>query len=267
MPPDGYAVHVNVSPEYPEAGATLQYALNVGLDTEIAVHAPELLLSLDSLMAPESAVPLLSAQTRKYQIPPEGNAYESPATSVPFADTLGEPSVPISVVFAPPADVARWNKLVKAPFVPDCPMLVIVAENICATPATAEVGDTAPVMRSDNVTLTATEFEHVTVAEFPPEVIATEPVLIPLPEYVFETELAVPERLSVPLHTYVYEPVPPEGTAVHVAELPAYILVGVTEQEPPTGTLPTVSALEQLITSELPPEVIVIEAVFAPELE
>ncbi len=133
-----------------------------------------------------------------------------------------------------------------SPPVAGLPAFVIVAENVCVMLVIAEVGETALAVRSDKTALTATELEQFTVVEFPPEVIITEAVFVPLVVYVLETETVAPESPSVPLHEYVYEPVPPEGTAVHVAELSTYILVGETEHDPETGASITVTAVEAL---------------------
>ena len=80
---------------------------------------------------------------------------------------------------------------------------------------------------------TVTEFEHATVRELPAEVIITEAVLVPVVVYVFETVRDVPERLLVPLHEYVYEPLPPEGVAVHVVDCPIKVEEGDALHEPP----------------------------------
>jgi hypothetical protein len=80
---------------------------------------------------------------------------------------------------------------------------------------------------------TATLLLHaIAPDESPPEVMVTLPVFVPAVAYDFETEIDVPERESVPLHTYVYVPSPPEGTAVHVTLVPVCTDVGDTEHVP-----------------------------------
>jgi hypothetical protein len=64
-----------------------------------------------------------------------------------------------------------------------------------------------------------------------PDVIVTLAVLTPCEAYGNTTELPVPVSPSVPLHAYVYVPVPPLGTAVQVAEDPTEIEEGETEHD------------------------------------
>lgn len=87
-----------------------------------------------------------------------------------------------------------------------------------------------------------------------PDVTVTEAVLVPAVEYVFATELPVPERPSVPVQEYAYVPVPPEAVAVHVAELPATMLAGATAQEAVRGGK-TVTVAEALADPAAPVQV------------
>jgi len=128
-----------------------------------------------------------------------------------------------------------------SPPVAGLPAFVIVAENVFATLVIAEVGEMALALRSDNTTLTATEFEQLTPAELPPEVIVTAPLFVPVVEYVLDTDAPVPERLSVPLHEYVYEPVPPDADAIQVTISSVYTLVGDTAHDAVRGVLETVT--------------------------
>lgn len=165
VPPEGVAVHVMLSLVYPEVGVTAQEVLSGGLETITAVHAPQLFVSLDSLIIPEPVDEFLSAHARMYHVPAEGNAYENVVISDPLAEVFGDVSVPISTVFAPLEDVARWKRLVNSPPVAGLPAFVIVAENVCATLATADVGEIAPAVRSDKTTLTSTELEQLAVVD------------------------------------------------------------------------------------------------------
>ena len=61
-----------------------------------------------------------------------------------------------------------------------------------------------------------------------PEVTVTDPVFVPVVEYDFVVVVAVPVSESVPDHVYVYEPVPPDGTAVQVTFCPVPVEVGDT---------------------------------------
>jgi len=72
---------------------------------------------------------------------------------------------------------------------------------------------------------------QLTVFDWLPEVTVTCAVFVPTLLYALLTDLAVLESESVPLHLYVYEPVPPDGLAVHVALPPLVMLVGETVHE------------------------------------
>lgn len=61
---------------------------------------------------------------------------------------------------------------------------------------------------------------QVAVTELVPDVTITEADFVPAVLYVFEAVELVPESPSVPLHTYVYEPTPPEGVTAQVNESP-----------------------------------------------
>ena len=78
---------------------------------------------------------------------------------------------------------------------------------------------------------TATVLLHDEVLLTPPEVTVTLPDLVPVVVYVFCTVRVVPLRLFVPLHTYVYVPVPPVGVAVQVTDWPVVAEVGDGVQE------------------------------------
>ncbi len=112
-------------------------------ETVTAVHAEQLLLSFDSAMAP-----VLSAQTRTYQVPAVGNVYESVAAPVPEAASAPLVCVPISVLPVPDASVARWNRLVKPAPVAADPLLEMVEESVTAVPLVAAVGVTEPATKS-----------------------------------------------------------------------------------------------------------------------
>lgn len=60
----------------------------------------------------------------------------------------------------------------------------------------------------------------------------------------------MPDRLSVPLQEYVYEPVPPDGVAVQVIDSPAVADVGEGEQETESRGVATVIVAEA--EAELP---------------
>ena len=63
-----------------------------------------------------------------------------------------------------------------------------------------------------------------------PDVTVIEAVFVPVVTYDFTMGLVDPERLSVPVHEYVYAPVPPDGTAVQVTFCPVTTDVGEAEQ-------------------------------------
>jgi hypothetical protein len=92
---------------------------------------------------------------------------------------------------------------------------------------------------------TLTLLEQETALLWDPEVMVTLAVLVPVVEYVLATDAAEPESESVPLHEYAYDPVPPEGEAVHVADWPVTMDVGDTEQEPVRVGYDTVRLLLQ----------------------
>jgi hypothetical protein len=97
-------------------------------DTVTAVQAPQLLPSLLSVIVPLFEAELLSAQARTYQVPVDGNVYERLASALaPDARADDCVCVPISVVFAPAALVARWNRFVKPAPVEAFPELLMVA--------------------------------------------------------------------------------------------------------------------------------------------
>ncbi len=77
-----------------------------------------------------------------------------------------------------------------------------LALHVAELPTVAEVGDTEQETATGAL-LIDTLFEQVTEVVCDPEVTLTEPVLVPVDEYDFETELPVPERLSLPLQEYV----------------------------------------------------------------
>lgn len=144
-----------------------------------------------------------------------------------------EATVPVftrAMVVVIPAS-AIWNTLGKLEAVAE-PLLVTGAEKEVLWPGVGEagVGVVAPAVRS-GIPPTERLLPQAAVVETPPEVTVTEAVLVPVVEYVFVTLAVVPVKVSVPVHEYVYVPVPPEAVAVHVAEPPAVMEVGETEQE------------------------------------
>ena len=110
MPPDALADQVKTVPILPEEGATEQEPVMVGLETVTAVHAPQLLPSLDSVIVPVPAEEFLSAQTRMYLVvppSPEGKVYERDAVPVPLtASAVDCVCVPMSVAPVPEASLA-----------------------------------------------------------------------------------------------------------------------------------------------------------------
>lgn len=114
----------------------------------IAVQGPQLLPSFDSVMVPVSAPADLSAQTRIYQVPADGNAYENVAFLEEPAGMVAVLWVPMSVAFAPPEEVARWKSVVNAFSVLALPEFEMVEENVVAVPAVALVGVGAEAVRS-----------------------------------------------------------------------------------------------------------------------
>jgi hypothetical protein len=125
----------------------------------------------------------------------------------------------MSVALAPPELVARWKSVVKPAGVFAVPVLETVAFSVTAVPAVADVGVMEPAVRSGmGAEPTVSELLQVTVLGIPAEVMTTVAVFVPLVEYALVTELPEPESPSVPLHEYVYEPLPPDGTAVQVAD-------------------------------------------------
>jgi hypothetical protein len=162
-----------------------------------------------------------------------------------------------------------WNSIGKDPEVA-LPLLVAAAESETWVPVVADVGETEPAVRSAaGAGPTERLLEQLTVVLSPQEVMTTLAVLVPVDAYALATELPEPERESVPLHEYVYEPLPPPGDAVQVADCPAYMEEGDTEQEPVGGTGAglTVRLLEQAIVLVCEPEVIVTLAVLVPAEE
>ncbi len=100
------------------------------------------------------------------------------------------------------------------------PLFARVAVNVVGVPACAEPAEKALTPRLAMVLLTTSEFEHAGETEVRPSFTVTEAVFVPEDAYDFCTLNVVPESASVPDQEYVYEPVPPVGAAVHVAELP-----------------------------------------------
>lgn len=119
------------------------------LATVIAVHAPQLLFSLDSVITPELLIELLSAQTLTYHVPYEVNAYEREAVAVLFAASEEDcADVPITVALVPEESSAIWKRFVKPPPVEAVPLFVIVDERVTAVPTIAVVGVTKLAVRS-----------------------------------------------------------------------------------------------------------------------
>lgn len=79
----------------------------VGTVTVMAVHGPQLLPSLDSVIVPDEAAEFLSAHARTYHVATEGNVYESVALVFALPASVETFTVPMSVAFDPAASVAR----------------------------------------------------------------------------------------------------------------------------------------------------------------
>jgi hypothetical protein len=119
-----------------------------GAATATAVHTPQLSPSSDSEMSPGSPEELLSAHARRYQVPADGKVYPKDAVPEEPEASAARRCVPMSVALAPPALVARWKRVVKPRPVLALPVLVTIALKTFESPAVAEVGDTAPAVRS-----------------------------------------------------------------------------------------------------------------------
>ena len=82
------------------------------------------------------------------------------------------------------------------------------------------------------------------VEEAPPELTVTLPLFVPMVEYTLVTLAPVPERPSVPLQEYVYEPEPPLAVELQVNDAPINPDDGDTEQEPVMDGFVTVTEPE-----------------------
>ena len=130
------------------------------------------------------------------------------------------------------ASLSILNVEVKLRPVDSLPMFEIVPYKVVLSPTIVLLGDTAPATTSGSgSTVTDNEFEQLTVRVCPPDDTTTCPVLVPAELYIFETVRVEPERLFVPLHEYVYDPVPPFALALHVADWLVNIEVGDTEHD------------------------------------
>jgi hypothetical protein len=117
--------------------------------TVIFVHAPQLLVSSLSIIAPTSFGVLLSAHARIEKVPALANVYdceviaEEPAPSVAMVDDA-------RLVMVPPpfADDATCIKLSDDVPVEALPLLVIEAEKIVEEPTPVVTGEILPAMRS-----------------------------------------------------------------------------------------------------------------------
>ena len=81
------------------------------------------------------------------------------------------------------------------------------AVQVTVAPVPAGLGEATQVTVMGLYTVVV-QFELVAVL-FPASVTVTAPVLVPVVEYIFDTEDVVPDKLSVPDQLYVYGAVPP----------------------------------------------------------
>ena len=118
----------------------------------IAVHAPQLFVSSDSVTTPVFPDELLSAQARKYLVIPlstAGKVYEIEDVPIPPAESFEFAYVGVRSEAPEPEELfAFWKKLVKPVSVLATPVFEIGAENVFAIPENAEVGVTDPAVRS-----------------------------------------------------------------------------------------------------------------------
>jgi hypothetical protein len=170
-------------------------------------------------------------------------------------DLLWEPEVMVTLAVLVPLEEYALVTELPEPERPSVPLQEYVYEplppdgdavQVAEPPYAMEEGETEqePVRVGS---LTVSEFPQAMVLDWLPEVMVTLAVLVPAVEYAFDTELPVPESDSVPLHEYAYEPVPPDGEAVQVAEPPRVMEVGQTEQEPESAGVTETVALADLV--------------------
>jgi hypothetical protein len=131
----------------PEGGVT------AALTSTLVQLLLQLFASFDSVITPAFPAEDLSAQLLTYQVPADGNEYESVALFEPLvAASAALAYVPISVAPVPLKSVARWKRSVKPEPVAALPWLVIVAERVTGVPAVADEGLSVDEMRSGWVT-------------------------------------------------------------------------------------------------------------------
>lgn len=144
-----FEVHVSVDglPGSMVSGLAEKVPVNMGNATATGVHAPQLLLSFDSVIVPMKEA-LLSAHARTYQVPAVGKVYETCDTSVPPVASAGDVSVLVSVIAVWSALLSNWKRFVNPAPVAPIPMFDIVEENVVAVPVSADGGETVPGVRS-----------------------------------------------------------------------------------------------------------------------
>jgi hypothetical protein len=137
------------------------------------------------------------AQKRALYVPADGNVYEYEDGELAPADSA---AIWVAVYTAP---LSNWRMVGKDAEVA-LPMFDMDAESVTGVPAVAEVGVTPPaVISGAGAGPTERLLEQLTVVLNPHEVMTTLAVLVPVVGYALVTELAVPERPSVPLQEYV----------------------------------------------------------------
>ena len=188
-----------------------------GAVTVTWVHAPQLSDSFDSVMEPVFAAELLSAQTRTNHVAADGKVYERVAFVVPLVASVVAVCVPMSVLPAPAALVARWNRLVNPAPVDAPPVFEIVAVSVTTLAVVADVGVTEPVVRLDCAAETVTVVVAATALEAPTQ--RTEYVVFVVGETLTEPESPdgvkfVPVQLVAFVDDQVRVELPPRAMVV-----------------------------------------------------
>jgi hypothetical protein len=167
-----------------------------GADTAIAVHAPQLSFSSDSVMIPRFDPLLLSAHTRRYLVvppSPAGKVYEMLVGAVPPESITPSALTPTSDAPPPEASFAFWRSVAKPAPVEAAPLLVTVAEYEAEEPVVADVGETLPVVRLGCAVAT------VTAVQAPQLFASSLSVIAPTNEVLLSAQMRVYQVPAVPM--------------------------------------------------------------------
>ena len=160
-------------------------------------------------------------------------------TTEQFADALCEPELTVTVaVFVPAVEYdlvieepdpdkpsVPDHEYVYAPVPPEAEAINVVELSVCIE----EGFEKQEAVRFAVGAVTTTLQLAVLLCE--PELTVTVAVFVPAVEYDLVIEEPDPDKPSVPVHEYVYAPVPPDAEEVNTVEFPTFTAEGLAKQE------------------------------------